>query len=304
MLVVGVVVACGAVVGAVASVVARRWPTAAGAPEVAPGTVREEVRRHPSASAGLTRRLDPAELTGLALTAAVLVIVVGVAGISALYAMVQTQTGLERWDLSFARFGAEHATTASTAVLGRISLVGGTTGVLLLAVAVGLVEQRRARAVAVWGFLALAVLGQFAVSNLIKGVVDRARPDILHLTGFSGPSFPSGHSTAAAASLAAAFLLSRRRPPRVRAALVGVSAGLAAMVAATRVLLGVHWFTDVLAGLLLGWLWFAVCSIAFGGRLLRFGAPAVQATVAEEQAASAAEPRGTVAPWATPPGRA
>jgi hypothetical protein len=35
----------------------------------------------------------------------------------------------------------------------------------------------------------------------------------------------------------------------------------------------VHWFSDVLGGLALGWAWFALCSIAFGGRLLRFGAP-------------------------------
>ena len=39
-------------------------------------------------------------------------------------------------------------------------------------------------------------------------------------------------------------------------------------------LLDVHWLSDVVAGLALGWAWFAVCAIAFGGRLPGFGAPA------------------------------
>jgi undecaprenyl-diphosphatase len=40
------------------------------------------------------------------------------------------------------------------------------------------------------------------------------------------------------------------------------------------VLLDVHWLTDVITGLALGWGWFALCAIAFGGRILRFGAAA------------------------------
>jgi len=43
------------------------------------------------------------------------------------------------------------------------------------------------------------------------------------------------------------------------------------------VLLDVHWLTDVIAGLALGWAWFSVCAIAFGGRILRFGVAAEQA---------------------------
>jgi undecaprenyl-diphosphatase len=55
------------------------------------------------------------------------------------------------------------------------------------------------------------------------------------------------------------------------------------------VLLDVHWLTDVIAGLALGWAWFGVCAIAFGGRVLDFGAP-VEA--AQDAAAETPPPDG------------
>jgi undecaprenyl-diphosphatase len=126
--------------------------------------------------------------------------------------------------------------------------------------------------------MALVVGGQFALSNGIKYIVERARPDISRLTGFAGSSFPSGHATAASATLAAiALIATRNRSRRVKIAGASVAAGLAVAVAGTRVFLGVHWFTDVMAGLMLGWGWFALCSIAFGGRLLVFGSPIAEA---------------------------
>ena len=45
-------------------------------------------------------------------------------------------------------------------------------------------------------------------------------------------------------------------------------------------LLDLHWLSDVVAGLAVGWAWFAVCSIAFGGRLLRFGVTAERIEIA------------------------
>ena len=109
----------------------------------------------------------------------------------------------------------------------------------------------------------------------MKQLTDRVRPTFNPAAATLGPSFPSGHSATAAAFYAtAALLLGRRRGRPTRAVLTGLAAGLAVAVAASRVLLDVHWLTDVIAGLALGWGWFALCAIAFGGRILRFGAAA------------------------------
>jgi undecaprenyl-diphosphatase len=109
----------------------------------------------------------------------------------------------------------------------------------------------------------------------VKQLMDRVRPAFNPVAATLGPSFPSGHSATAAAFYAtAALLLGRWRSRPTRAVLAGLAAAIAVAVAATRVLLDAHWLTDVIAGLALGWAWFAVCAIAFGGRILRFGAAA------------------------------
>ena len=54
---------------------------------------------------------------------------------------------------------------------------------------------------------------------------------------------------------------------------IALAVGIAVAVAASRVLLDVHWLTDVIAGLALGWAWFAACTVAFARQVLRPGAP-------------------------------
>ena len=122
------------------------------------------------------------------------------------------------------------------------------------------------------------------------------RPDLNPIAETLGPSFPSGHSaTAAAFWAAAALVLGRGRPRLTRALLAGGAVGITVAVAGSRVLLDVHWLSDVIAGVALGWGWFAACSIAFGGRVLRFGAAAERA--GEQAVAEAGAPRrGTKPP--------
>ena len=130
-----------------------------------------------------------------------------------------------------------------------------------------------------WAFLAFVVAGQFAVADLIKWIVDRTRPNIDRLTGFSRSVIPVRpcHRPRRPPLPLSRCSAGIGRSSRVKAALAAVAVAVAVGIACTRVFLGVHWLTDVLAGLALGWAWFALCSIAFGGRILRFGAPVKQA---------------------------
>ena len=280
-----VVLALGVLAALVVAGVMTRWPVLdPAAPKVKVENVADQVHRHPRLAAFARSRLDPKVATGFLLSVASIVLAVGIATVGVLLLMVRTHSGFARFDSAATRFGATHAAQPSLTWLRLLTQLGGAVWLAPIAIAVALSQVRRSRPWMVLAFLVMAVGGQFLVANFVKSLVHRARPDLMRLTGFSGPSFPSGHAVAAAASFAAfALVIGRGRSHRVRTVLAAAAVGVAVAVAATRVLLGVHWLTDVLAGLAMGWAWFALCSIAFGGRLLSFGQPvAVAERVAPE----------------------
>ena len=265
--------------GALVAGAVWRYPTVVHpGPTPAVETARQvgaTVRRHPKLRGFLAARLDPSVATGLALTAALVLTIGGGFAFGLLTYLVRTNAHLAGLDHGAAEWGRRHATAGSTHVLNGITQLGSIYVVIALSVLLAGVQTIRARSYWIAPFLVAVVGGEELLTNTVKTLVDRTRPTFNPAAATLGPSFPSGHSaTAAAFYAAAALILGRGRSRPVRALLAGLAVAVAVAVAATRVLLDVHWLTDVIAGLALGWAWFAICGIAFGGRILRFGAAA------------------------------
>jgi undecaprenyl-diphosphatase len=138
-----------------------------------------------------------------------------------------------------------------------ITAVGGTTlvtFVTLIAVLTFLFHGKRRHA-AVMG---LGVWASSFSSELAKVFYHRPRPDLVsHMAYAYSGSFPSGHSTlSAAAYLILAVLVASLEPRRrTKAMAFGVAALVLVSVGLSRIYLGVHWPSDVIAGWCLGGLW-------------------------------------------------
>ena len=124
-------------------------------------------------------------------------------------------------------------------------------------------------------YVVAARVGALVLSQGLKLAVDRARPAFDDPVATAlGASFPSGHALGSAAfwtTLAVLALPHVRRPRSLLAGAVLV----AVLVAASRVLLGVHYVSDVTGGLLLGLGWAAVCTAVFVAERSERGRPVV-----------------------------
>jgi undecaprenyl-diphosphatase len=150
--------------------------------------------------------------------------------------------------------------------------VGGAGFLTFLTLAsAGFLALQRRKQLAV--YLLAAVAGGTLVSTLLKLGFDRPRPDLVpHGSLVYTSSFPSGHSMLSAVTFLTlgALLASGQTNIRIRVYLIGLATFLAIVVGVSRVYLGVHWPTDVLAGWTAGATWTLLCW-AFAERLRRRG---------------------------------
>lgn len=156
------------------------------------------------------------------------------------------------WDHPIQRAVESSRTSALDDMFLTFSRLGSTVIVLTLGVLASLVTWRRCRAVGT--VLLVATFSRPALEFIVKALVDRDRPDLERMVAGNGPSFPSGHVMAAIALWGllpmVVSLYTHRRA--VWWASVAVAGVLIAGIAASRIYLGVHWFSDVTGGFVVG----------------------------------------------------
>jgi membrane-associated phospholipid phosphatase len=175
-------------------------------------------------------------------------------------------------DVRFVRWVHRNAPHGLVDLMRVLTYLGSGIVLPLLALAVGLVLVRRGLNASA-AFVVIALLASEALDQAFKAAFRRARPDLenpfVRLTTYS---FPSGHAFAATATYGAlGLVLASGAPPGRRAWIFAVAATLVAIVAASRVILGVHYLFDVLAGIAGGIAVLSALLLAFRGRALRGG---------------------------------
>jgi len=275
------------VAGLLAFLAARWYARSAVTPErpaeAVGRTLGETVKPHRALRRLLVRRLDREVTSGFLLTVALAVTLVGGVVLGLLAVLVRRAAFIQHTDNSLAAWGHDHRSATATSGLHAITNLGNIRLVVVLAVLVAILDLFRSRSRWTPLFLLVVLAGMELAQLGVKDLVGRVRPTFDPTAATLGPSFPSGHSATAAAFYAAAALIIGRTLPRAaRQLVIAAAVGIAVGVAASRVLLDLHWLSDVVGGLALGWAWFALTAAIFGGRLL---VPTAAADIAAAEAA-------------------
>ncbi|MHA6622863.1 phosphatase PAP2 family protein [Pseudonocardia sp. DLS-67] len=196
-------------------------------------------------------------------TGVVVAALLGVGALAGLWAAF-SGVGPARLDATVLDGSVESRTDLLTAAAVTVTHLGSTAAMAILAVVVGTrlwFLDRRADAVFVVGAMAGAQL----VFRALKELLDRPRPPADdRLVHAASESLPSGHATTAIVVIGTLVVLAwPGRAPAVRAGLVAAASLWVGAVGLTRLYLGVHWFSDVVAGWLVGGAWLAVCVAAW-----------------------------------------
>lgn len=161
----------------------------------------------------------------------------------------------------FAQLHTWHQGWLDAAMVAVTELGGGRISVAVGAAVLAWLAWRRAWVAAAYWLGAL--IGARACVMVLKIALQRERPTSIY-TGLESFSFPSGHATSSMVTYGfLAFLLSLRQPWRVRIPVLALTAVIVAAIGLSRLYLGMHWLSDVLAGYVTGLAWIALLGTAY-----------------------------------------
>ncbi len=174
-------------------------------------------------------------------------------------------SSLEQTDTSVHDWAIRERTPGATLFFTTMSNIGGPAGVasVLAVVCIVLALLRRWRWVI---YLIITAAGGGLLDLELKRYFARARPAVAEmLRRANGYSFPSGHAMGSAVAFGALAYLAFRaiKSWPARAAVIAFLYTLVAAVSLSRVYLGVHWISDVLAGVAAGTVWVTTTTVAY-----------------------------------------
>ena len=181
---------------------------------------------------------------------------------------VHSKTGVSSVDQSVWQFFVDHGSSRAHSLARFVTSFGVLGGLLPVAVVVGVLAWVRSRSVAaaIAPWLSVVVCGQ--IVSVLKRATDIVRPPLeLQVVQVRNPSFPSGHTANTTALIVSVVLVVWCVAEFSRRTKMWVSIGGAVIVTAmglTRLVLNVHWLSDVLAGWCIG----AAVGLAVTGLLL------------------------------------
>jgi undecaprenyl-diphosphatase len=208
-------------------------------------------------------RFSPEGEYGLHLTIGVAMLLVATAIFARMAGAVVAGEPITQLDVEVANWlhAHAHANAGLRAVLMAVTHVHSTPGILILASMTGIWLYRRGKRYWVVA-LASAVPGGLVLNVLLKHTFERARPHFAEpLLELSTYSFPSGHSMAATVlyGFLACYAARHARGWAGRVLPFVLAAAMVATVAFSRMYLGVHYLSDVLAAMAEGCGWLAIC---------------------------------------------
>lgn len=177
----------------------------------------------------------------------------------------QRNPAVQHFDRLVHDWAVSRRSPASTAFFTLMTTIGDPRSLVIigLCVAIALLLTKRYRWLL---YLVITVAGGGALDWELKRFFARARPDIAEmLRQAHGYSFPSGHAMGSTVMFGALSYLAFRtvRRWRWKSAVLALAATLILAVATSRVYLGVHWMSDVLAGITAGAMWVGVTTVAY-----------------------------------------